>query len=61
MTPIQYIGYHKTLVFTVDWSNAVNHVAVAFSEEQAEWLAWSLGRAHNVDYKKFDAIPLTRV
>lgn len=59
MTPIKYIGYHKTMVFSVDHADMVQHLCVAFTEQQAAWLAWSLGRAHNVEHHEFVALPAT--
>lgn len=59
MTPIRYIGTHKTLIFAVDGAGMVNHICVAFTEEQADWLGWSLARAHDVEHRKVDGLPAT--
>lgn len=60
MTPIKFIGWFKTMVFAVDEANYVQPIAAAVSEEQAEWLAWSLGRTHEVPHRKTDGLPLGR-
>jgi hypothetical protein len=60
MTPIKFIGWFGTLVFAVDHSGQVNPIAAAVSVDQAEWLAWSLGRAHGVEARKVDGLPTAR-
>jgi hypothetical protein len=51
-TPIKQIATSGVQIFTVDYADIATLVACAASEEQAEWLGWSLGRAHNVEHVK---------
>lgn len=48
MTPIKCIMRSGVMVFTVDYNDEATLVCVGASQEQAEWTAWSLGRAHSV-------------
>lgn len=61
MTPINFIAWYKTLVYTVDFAGIVQPVAAAIHEDRAEWLAWSLACAHGVESKKLAAAPLMRM
>lgn len=58
MTPIKYVGWFKCLVFCVDHADQVEMQCVAVSERQAEWVARSLARAHNVESKRVDGLPV---
>jgi hypothetical protein len=60
MTPIKFIGWYKTFVFAVDMTGQLQPIAAAVSEDEAEWLAWSLGRAHDVEYREVDGLPIAR-
>lgn len=61
MTPILIVAWSGTLVCTIDTAGFVEPVAVAVSEQQAEWLAWSLGRAHAVAHRKMESLRMARV
>lgn len=57
MTPIKDIILCGNVVATRDQANGVHIVAIAPSPKDAEWLAWSLGRAHSVEVVTAVALP----
>jgi hypothetical protein len=61
MTPIKMIGWYKTFVVAIDFAGNVQPICMAASETQAEWVGWSLGRAHSVEARKFDGMPAARI
>lgn len=48
MTPIKHILVLGTGIFTVDWADKAEFQANAESEEKAQWVGWSLAKAHGV-------------
>lgn len=60
MTPIKMIGWYKTFVVAIDFAGNVQPICMTASEKQAEWVGWSLGKAHGVEAKKLDGMPTAR-
>lgn len=54
MTPIKMIVWRGVKVFSMDHADKLKLVCLAVNEEDAEWLVWSLGRAHNVEYRQLE-------
>lgn len=49
MTPIKHILVSGIRIFTVDWADKAEFLANAGTREKAEWIGWSLARAHSVE------------
>ena len=59
MTPMKAVVLHGTMVFVRDMADNVELKAMCPNERDAEWLASSLARAHDVDLEvtNFDTLP----
>lgn len=61
VTPIKAILWFGTMVYCLDHAGLYELKCVAVDEHTAQWLAWSLGRAHNVPVSKLDGIAPRRM
>lgn len=57
LTPITAVQWHGSAVFARDTAGYLTLLAVAVSGESAEWLAWSIGRAHKVPHELLGELP----
>jgi hypothetical protein len=48
MTPIKLILRSGVLVFAVDHADVATLICTGSNETQAQWAAWSMGKAHSV-------------
>lgn len=55
MTPIKMICWRGVKVFSLDHAEQLTLICLATSEDQARWVAWSLGQAHHVEHKELDS------
>lgn len=54
MTPLKAIAWRGVKVYGVDQADKLELLCLATTEKKAEWIAWSLGRAHAVEHVRLE-------